>query len=164
MERTREWVGRILLLAAMAGLGVWTLRGGVWPAQADPAKPSAKATPQATTAATSRDPRVAELDAQIKALRDQYKAEIDPLEAQVKAVRGKYDAQINTLVDQRKELVESEKSPEIRALDEQEAADLKTLADQERAEIEKVRQKYGDMRKDIQAKYQRRRQELHGAK
>src|SRR5439155_1584469 len=69
-----------------------------------------------------RSGRVRELDAQIKALRDQYHAALDPLESQIKALKEKFEPQIQALEDQRRDLVESGKPPAIRELDEKEGA------------------------------------------
>ena len=184
MGVTGSRVGRIMLLAAAAAFSLWLLRGGVQAAQADPARaqgkdagkiegkadggapanPNASHASGASPAPAARDPRVAEIDTQIKALRDQFTSQLNPLEEQIKALREKFDPQIKALQDQRREIVESGKSPEMRALDDQEQADLKSLADQEKAEIDKVRQHYDQMRKDIQAKYQARRKELNEKK
>jgi septal ring factor EnvC (AmiA/AmiB activator) len=112
----------------------------------------------APTTAVLKDPRIADLDSQIKALRDQYHAQLDPLESQVKALRDKFDPQIATLESQRHELIEASKAPQVRALDDQEAAELKQLSDQEKAEIEKVRQRFSDQRKQVQAEYKEKRE------
>jgi septal ring factor EnvC (AmiA/AmiB activator) len=108
----------------------------------------------------AKDPRIADLDSQIKALRDQFHSQLDPLEAQVKSLREKFDPQLAALEDQRRDLVEASKPPEVRALDDQETAELKQLGDQEKSEVEKVRQRFADERKEVQAKYNERRQEL----
>ena len=157
-ETKRHLVRCGLTLLALA---CWHAGPGARAARADVAKAQETSTPAAPA---TRDPRIAEIDAQIKALREQFHAQLDPLEAQVKALRNKFEPQISALEDQRRELVESGKPAEIRALDEQEAAEMKSLADQEKTEIEKVRQHFADERKEVQAKYQQRRKELHGAK
>jgi len=112
--------------------------------------------------ATPKDPRIADLDSQIKALREQYHSQLDPLETQVKALRDKFDPQIASLEDQRRSLIEDAKTPQVRALDDQEAAELKQLADQEKEEIDKLRQTFADQRREVQAKYKERRQQLAG--
>ena len=107
-----------------------------------------------------KDPRIAELDAQIKTLKEQYHSQLDPLQEQVKALKGKFDPQISSLEDQRRDLVEAAKPPRIRELDEQEAAELKQLGDEEKTELDKVRQRFADERKQVQEKYKEKRQDL----
>src|SRR5262245_55911870 len=89
---------------------------------------SVPAPKQIPTNPTPKDPRIAQLDTQIKTLRAQYHAQLDPLEAQVKATKDKFDPEIKTLEDQRHDLVEAAKPPRVRELDEQEAAELQQLA------------------------------------
>ena len=160
MTEGKRRFNRVVLLAVAAALAFWPVQGGAQAIHGSAAKspntPSTKATPT--------DPRIADLDAKIKALREQYKAQLDPLQAQVKELQTKYEMQITALEDQRREIVESGESADMRALEEQEAAEMKSIGDQEKAEIEKVRQRYDEMRKDARAKYQERRKELHLAK
>jgi len=136
MSEARRNLGRAVLfvsiatalvaLATRSGVpAAHAARASVAPASGSEPSPAAPATPAA------KDPRVADLDNQIKSLRDQYHSELDPLETQVKALRDKYDPQIAALEDQRHTLVESTKSPQVRDLDDQETAELKQLADQE---------------------------------
>jgi hypothetical protein len=153
MREARWSLGRaVLLMVLVAGVA----RGGAPAAHAvdTPAPASVPTTPAA------KDPRIADLDSQIKALRDQFHSQLDPLEAQVKSLREKFDPQLAALEDQRRDLVEASKPPEVRALDDQETAELKQLGDQEKSEVEKVRQRFADERKEVQAKYNERRQEL----
>jgi len=161
MTEARVHLGRAVLLITIAA--ALAMRGGIPAAHAANTRTteSVPATAVApSTAAAAKDPRIADLDGQIKALRDQYHSELDPLETQVKALRDKFDPQIASLEDQRRGLVEATKSPQVRALDDQEAAELKQLADQEKTEVEKVRQRFADQRKDVQAKYKEQRQAL----
>ena len=150
----RRNLGRAVLLMAIA-VGV-AMRGGTPAAHAA----SSQAKESVPTTAAPRDPRIADLDSQIKTLRDQYHSQLDPLESQVKALRDKFDPQIASLEDQRRVLVEATKSPQMRALDDEETAELKQLGDQEKTEVDKVRQRFADERKEVQAKYKERRQDL----
>jgi TolA-binding protein len=146
MTEGKRRFNRVVLLAAAAALAFWPVRGG------------AQAVHE--SAATSTDPRIADLDAKIKALREQYKAQLDPLQAQVKELQTKYEMQITALEDQRREIVESGESADMRALEEQEVAEMKSIGDQEKAEIEKVH----SARRDAQgclAPSTERRKELH---
>ena len=122
--------------------------------------PSARAGMPAPAAAAN--PQVAELDQQIKAMRDEFHNQLDPLQAQIKALREKYEPQIQSLVDQRDGLVEQGKSPSLQQLDAQEKSDLAALADREKADLEGVRQKYTDERHALQQKYADQRRELSG--
>ena len=164
MSVVRRNLGRTVLLTAIAV--VVASRGGTRPAHAAntattvtmPAPTSAPMT--ATAPAAAKDPRIADLDSQIKALRDQFHSQLDPLETQVKALRDKFDPQIASLEGQRHDLVEAAKPPDVRALDDQETAELKQLGDQEKSEVDKVHQRFADERKEVQEKYKQRRQEL----
>ncbi len=116
--------------------------------------------PEQRPPATAPNPQIAQLDQQIKAMRDEFHAKLDPLQAQIKSLRDQYEPQLKTLEDQRSTLIEQGKSPDLQALDSQEKADLASLADREKAEIEGVRQRFADQRKDIQQKYAERRKEM----
>jgi F0F1-type ATP synthase membrane subunit b/b' len=165
---------RLTLLLAIGACGLWIagnrVHAAVAPATGAPV-PAVAAKPAplpggalpSTQGDTGRDD-IRRLDEQIKALREQFHAEIDPLEAQIKAAREKFEPQLKTLEDQRRTLVEQRKSPEMRELDEQEAGELASLADREKLALDKVRQQFSDERKEIQQKYQQRRKELQGGK
>jgi hypothetical protein len=164
VRAAKRLAGRFLVTAAtviVAGWGAW---GWIRTAHAQPAKPpaGAAAVRAGGTAAPARDPRIADLDAQIKSLRDQYHEQLQALDDQMQALHAKFDPQIKALEDQRRDLVESGKPPGMKTIDDQEQAELKSLADQEMSEIQKVRQHYADLRKDLRARYQQRRKELHG--
>jgi len=92
-------------------------------------------------AGAATNPAIQDLDNKIKALRGEFHMQLDPLQAQIKALRDKYDPQIKSLEDQRRDLVEQGKPPEIRELDEQEQRELSELSDREKDEIDKVRQR-----------------------
>jgi hypothetical protein len=114
-------------------------------------------------AATSPDQaRIHDLDVQIKALRDQYKSQADPLQAQVKSLREKLDADLKPLEDERHDLVERDKSPAIRALDDDEAAQLAAMADHEKADVEKVHQGYTEQRTALKASFDQKRRDARG--
>jgi len=153
MSEVRRIPGWTVLLVAVALVAATR---GATPA-ARPTNTSAGA-PVPMDAA--KDPRIADLDNQIKSLKAEYHAQLDPLETQVKGLREKFDPRITSLEDQRRTLVEAAKTPPVRALDDQEAAELKQLSDQEKTEVDKLRQRYADERKEVQAKYKERRQQL----
>jgi len=170
----RGWLVAMVVLSGILGLriaepGAQTgkrgrtlesvLPPGTKPAVADRAiQPAVGATPVA--ADEGRRAQIRDLDAKIKSLRDDFKAQADPLQTQLKALREKLEADLKPLQDQRKMLVEQGESPGLIALDQDEASQLASLADQEKAEIEKVRQRYEDQKKQLQADFQKRRQEL----
>jgi hypothetical protein len=105
-----------------------------------------------------------DLDAQLKALRDEYKSQLDPLQTQIKALRDKYDPQIKDLEAKRRDLVLANESPDLRALDEDQDKQLAALADQEKTEIDALRQKFSDQRKALRASFDEKRRELKAAK
>jgi hypothetical protein len=111
----------------------------------------------------ARRGEIADLDAKIKQLRQEFRAEVDPLQAQVKAVRDKYEPQIKSLEDQRKALAEESKLPKIQQIDREEDADLAALADREKAEVEKVKARFAEERKTIQQRYDEERKEAHAS-
>src|SRR5262249_22280639 len=154
MSKASRNLGRAALLMAIA-VGA-AAPGGTAATHAT----DTPATPSGPTPAAPKDPRIADLASQIKTLRNQYPAQLDPLEAQVKALRDKFDPEIASLEDQRRTLVEAAKPPQARALDDQEAAELKQLADQEKSEVDQVRQRFADRRKQVQEKYKEQRQQL----
>ena len=164
MSEARRNLGRAVLLMAIAA-GV-AARGGAPVAHAAnvvkaPSAPTTESAPASAPSSTAlKDPRIADLDGQIKTLREQYHSQLDPLEAQVKALRDKFDPQLASLEGQRHDLVEAAKSPDMRALDDQEASELKQLAELEKSEVDKVHQRFADQRKDVQDKYREHRQEL----
>lgn len=107
---------------------------------------------------------IRDIDAQLKALRDEYKSQMDPLQAQIKALRDKYDPQIKDLEAKRKDLVLANESPELRALSEDEDKQLAALADQEKTEVDALRQKFSDQRKALRASFDEKRKELKASK
>ena len=107
---------------------------------------------------------IREIDAQLKALRDEYKSQMDPLQTQIKALRDKYDPQIKDLEAKRKDLVLANESPELRALSEDEDKQLAALADQEKTEVDALRQKFSDQRKALRTSFDEKRKELKAAK
>jgi hypothetical protein len=142
-------LGVVVALCALAA---------VTAAQAPPRKLPATPPP-----AHAKDPRLAELDAQIAAARADRKKDVDPLEAQLKALKERYDAQIDSLVAQRKAIVEEGESPELRELDRQETSELAALADREKSEVAQVHQRYDTERKQLKEKYAAQRKGLqHG--
>src|SRR6516164_1928222 len=122
MSGARKSLGRAALCISIAA--VLAARGGVPAAHAAkaaiaPATEPAPATAGAPTIAGAKDPQIADLDGQIKSLREQYHAQLDPLETQVKALKDKFDPQIASLEDQRRTLVEATKPQQVRDLDDQ---------------------------------------------
>jgi len=142
---------RVLIPVLALTLVAWGVHAAVKPMGGD-AKP-------APPVDDARRGEIADLDAKIKQLRQEFHAELDPLQAQVKTVRDKYEPQIKSLEDQRKTLAEETKLPKIQELDRQEEADLAALADREKAEVEKVKTRYADERKAILQKYDEQRKE-----
>jgi len=144
---------RVLILLFALTSVAWGVHAAVKPMSGDahPAPPVDDA----------RRGQLAELDAKIKQLRQEFRAELDPLQAQVKAVRDKYEPQIKSLEDQRKTLAEESKLPKIQQLDREEDADLAALAEREKTEVEKVKTRFADERKEIQQRYDEQRKEAH---
>jgi DNA repair exonuclease SbcCD ATPase subunit len=173
----RHSIGRIVPFALLAAAGVlgfsMASRAGGAAATAPAASPatisSDKGAPQPITLPVDHPGGAANtdlkaLDDQIKTLREQFHAQIDPLEAEIKAAREKFEPQLKTLEDQRRALVEQRESPALRELDEQETGELASLGEQEKAELDRVRQRFAEQKKEIQQRYQQRRHELQSVK
>ena len=107
-----------------------------------------------------RHAEIKALDEKIKALRDQYKSQVDPLEAQVKSLREKFDADLKPLQDQRNLLVAEGESPELRMLNEQETSQIADLDSREKSEIEGIRGKYDSEKKQLRDSFSQKRHEL----
>lgn len=158
---------RWMLLAALLPAATWaTLRtSGAAPIAPHGVQeaPGLARRPETPPPDDGRSARIKQLDAQIKALRDQHKADVEPLQAQIKALNDKFQQQLDALQAQRLELVE-EGAPGLKELDEQETADLNALAAREKDEVDKVHARYNDERKAIRDRYQQRRRELESGR
>jgi hypothetical protein len=166
MHHHRSTRSMVVLMAV--ALTAWAIHSASRPAHAAPRQageprrvPVAPGPPPAEGGANAS--RIHELDQQIKALRADFHAQLDPLQSQVKALREKFEPRIASLVDQRKDLVEQGKPPEIQELDRQEAAELAALAEREKTEIEQVHQRFATERAEIERKYAGRHKEAHRA-
>jgi len=118
----------------------------------------------AGTQTITPNPEIKSINDQLKTLRDQYHAQLDPLEAQIKSLRDQFDPKIKALEEQKKTLVEQGKPQAIQDLDRQEESDLAALADREKTDITGVRQKYSEERTQITQKYDAQRKELLAGK
>jgi hypothetical protein len=122
------------------------------------------ADPGTTTPNEQRKAAIKALDLRIKRLRDDYRSQADPLEAQLKSLREKLEADLKPLEGERRSLVREGETPDLQALDDQEAEQLAALIDREKVEVERVRQRSAEEKKEIQASFQKRRQELRAGR
>jgi len=119
--------------------------------------------PEAAPPTDSRAGQIKQLDAEIKALRDRHKADVDPLQTHIHELNDKFQQQLDALQEQRLALVE-EGVPGLKELDAQETADLNALAAREKDEIDKLRARDNDERKAIRDRYEQRRRELEAGR
>ena len=147
------------------GLALFAAFAASAPPSTTPGAPRTSREIPTTTApapAHPKDPRIADLDQQITALRADRKTQVDPLEAQLKALRERFDTQIDSLTAQRKSIVEAGESPALRELDEHETSELTALNDREKADIESTRTRYENEKKELRESYAAKRKAIAG--
>ncbi len=171
MRSVTRQIGAAVVLVTAVAVTAWAqdpaIRGSKPPSSIPVQNPSMTPPPPTGVDRAQdqvRREQIKQLDERIQQLRTEYKSAADPIEAQLKSLRDKLASDLQPLQDQRKQLVDEGKSPDLLALDREEADALARLADREKADVEAVHQRYKDQRVSMQGDFTKRRHDLQLAK